>query len=256
MIVNILRNFFRKGNYSVILKKLLKRFEKNDSKSAIKWAKSQTDQTINQFMQKIDFKLFLKTKKECKILKQEAEKILLNINENLSGGAPYELLYFLTKKRKPKIIVETGVAAGWSSLAFLRASKNNKNLEIYSSDFPLFRINNPEKYIGILTRNETNLKKLNLFIEGDEKNLRLIVRKLKNKKIDLFHYDSDKSYSGRNFSLEILREFFSNNAIIIFDDIQNNLHFKDLIEKNRKDFSVYEFEGKYIGIIGLDDLKI
>ena len=56
------------------------------------------------------------------------EKILSNINENLSGGAAFELLYFLTKKRKPKIIVETGVAAGWSTLAFLRASKYNKNV--------------------------------------------------------------------------------------------------------------------------------
>lgn len=249
MILNILRNFFKKSNYLVIIKKLLKRFEKDNHESSIKWAKKQTNQTIDELMQKIDFKLYLKSKKECKILRNDAEKILSNINENLSGGAAFELLYFLTKKRKPKIIVETGVAAGWSTLAFLRASKYNKNVEIFSSDFPLFRNNNPVKNIGILTKNETNLKKLNLFIEGDEKNLALISKKLKNKKIDLFHYDSDKSYSGRNFSLKILKQYFSDSVIIIFDDINNNLHFKDFVKNNNLKYNVVKHKRGFIGIV-------
>ena len=86
------------------------------------------------------------------------------------------MLYFLTAKLKPKVIVETGTAAGWSTLAFLRASKNRKDFKIFSSDFPFFKYKNPEKYIGILTKNEDNLKKLNLFIDGDEKNLKQIIK--------------------------------------------------------------------------------
>ena len=249
MILNILRNFLKKKNYLVILKKIIKRFEKNDGTLAIEWAKSQTNLNIDQLMKKIDSGLFSETKKECKILKHDAEKILSNINENFSGGAAYELLYFLTKTRKPKIIVETGVAAGWSSLAFLRASRDNKNVKIFSSDFPLFRNKNPEKNIGILTKNEPNLEILNLFIEGDEKNLKFISQKLQDKKIDLFHYDSDKSYSGRNLSLKILEQHFSKNTIIIFDDINNNFHFRDYVENNNLKYIILKHRRGYIGII-------
>ena len=48
-------------------------------------------------------------------------------------------------------------------------------------------------------------------------------------------------------ALKILGSKINSNTIIIFDDIQNNLQFKDFVEKNKKDFSVFEFEGKYIG---------
>ena len=41
-------------------------------------------------------------------------------------------------------------------------------------------------------------------------------------------------------------------TIIIFDDIQNNLHFKDFVEENKKEFHVFEFDGKFTGIIGLN----
>ena len=42
-------------------------------------------------------------------------------------------------------------------------------------------------------------------------------------------------------------------TIMIFDDIQNNLHFKDYIEKNKLNFHVIEFGGKFVGIIGLNN---
>ena len=115
---------------------------------------------------------------------------------------------------------------------------------------------NPEKYIGCLAKNESNVNNWFLDIRGDEVALPEIARRLENKSIDLFHYDSDKSYSGRSNALKILGSKINSNTIIIFDDIQNNLQFKDFVEKNKKDFSVFEFEGKYIGIVNSDYLKI
>ena len=250
-IINILNNFFKNKNYLVILKKLLKRLEKDESDSAVLWAKNEGNKTVEEWMQDDDLNLYLETTKECKKLKDDAEKILSNINENLSGGAAYELLYFLTKKIKPQIIVETGVAAGWSSLAFLRASRDLENLKIFSSDFPLFRNKNPENHIGIITKKEPNLEKLNLFIEGDEKNIPLIIKKLENKKIDLFHFDSDKSYSGRDFCVKILENHFSKKAILIFDDIYNNFHFRDYVKKNDLKYSVLKYKTGFIGLVDL-----
>jgi predicted O-methyltransferase YrrM len=256
MIFNIFGNFLKKKNYLIIFKKFLRRFEKNDSSLAIKWAQDQAKQTIDIWMQNTDYKLYLETKKECKVIKSEAENILAKSSfwqilqkEKNAGSAAYELLYFLTKKKNPNVIVETGVAAGWSSLTFLRASKNKK-IKIFSSDFPYFRKKNPEKYIGILAKNESNYKDLQLFIEGDEINIPLIAKKLENDKIDLFHYDSDKSYSGRDFCLKTLSQNFSSNAILVFDDIHNNFHFRDFVFKNNLKFTVLKHPN-YVGIVHL-----
>ena len=88
------------------------------------------------------------------VLKNDANKILSEIQVDLGGGGNYYLLYFLVRKVNPKIVVETGVAAGWSSLSILRAFQKSGFGKLYSSDFPYFRLNKPEKYIGIVTQKE------------------------------------------------------------------------------------------------------
>ena len=46
---NIIANFFKKNYYLVILKKLLKRFEKNTSVEAKRWAVENKNQSIEDF---------------------------------------------------------------------------------------------------------------------------------------------------------------------------------------------------------------
>lgn len=258
-LLNVLVNFLKNKNYLVISKKFLSRFEKDQTKLALDWTKNQVKYSVHEWMQKTDFKLYLETKKECEIIRNYADNIIskslfwqkLVINDKVAGGAQFELLYFITKKRKPNIIVETGVAAGWSSLAFLRASKDNDKTKIFSSDFPYFRKKNPEKHIGILVKNEPNLKNQTLLIKGDEINIPIIVKKLENEKINLFHYDSDKSYVGRNYCLNTLKENFSDDAILIFDDIHNNFHFRDFVQKNKLKYTVL-YQSNYVGIVDLN----
>ena len=173
------------------------------------------------------------------------------------GGYPDALsllLYFLAIKLKPNVIVETGVAAGWSSLAFLRALRKNGKGKLYSSDFPYFRLDNPEQYIGYLAKNEIN--KINWFLDirGDDLAIPEILKRLGENNIDLFHYDSDKSYSGRDKVLKNLNSKINSKTIVIFDDIQDNLHFKNLTEKMKKEYCIIEFNGKYLGIIGVNFL--
>ena len=120
----------------------------------------------------------------------------------------------------------------------------------FSSDFPYFRLKNPEQYIGYLAKDETNKENWSLDIRGDEVALKDFVNKLNSNEIDLFHYDSDKSYLGRDRALKILSSKINSKTIIIFDDIQNNLHFKDYVIDHKKKFHVLEFQGKYVGIVG------
>ncbi len=247
---NILINIFKKNYFFTILKKILKRFEKNTSIEAKNWAISNVNQTIESFCRSIDSPLYDKIKPDLKLIENEAKEKLSKINVRLGGGGNYILLYFLIIKFKPVNIVETGVAAGWTSLVILRAIKKNGQGNLYSSDFPYFRLKNPEQYIGYLAKNEKNKVDWYLDIRGDDLALPEIVNKINNDSIDLFHYDSDKSYSGRANALKTLSSKFNSKTIIIFDDIDNNLHFKDFVEKDKKKFCILEYKGKFLGIVG------
>ena len=253
---NILINFLKENYFLVIIKKIFKKFEKNTSVEAKKWATENNKWSIEEFLCSVDAPLYDEIKIEINSIQEFAQNKISKLTVPLGGRGNYVLLYFLIRKFKLSNIVETGVAAGWTSLAILRALKKNGKGFLYSSDFPYFRLENPEKYIGYLAENESNKDNWFLDIRGDDVALPEIVKKLDNNTIDLFHYDSDKSYSGRVNALKILSSKINSKTIIIFDDIQNNLHFKEFVKKDSKDFSVYEFEGKYIGITGLDNFQI
>ena len=253
---NILINFFKENYFLVIVKKIFKKFEKNTSVEAKKWAVENNKWSIEEFFCSVDAPLYDEIKIEIKSIQEFAQNKISKLTVPLGGGGNYILLYFLIRKFKLLNIVETGVASGWTSLAILRALKKNGKGFLYSSDFPYFRLENPEKYIGYLAKDESNKDNWFLDIRGDDIALPEIVKKLDNNTIDLFHYDSDKSYSGRVNALKILSSKINSKTIIIFDDIQNNLHFKEFVNKSSKDFSVYEFEGKFIGITGLNNLQI
>jgi predicted O-methyltransferase YrrM len=250
-IKNILFNLIKNKYFFTIIKKIFKRFEVDTSVEAKKWAKLNSKQTTEEFCQSIDSLLYDEVKFDISFIEKEAKEKLSRLNISLGGGGNYILLYFLIRKFELLNIVETGVAAGWTSLAILKALKKNKNGNLYSSDFPYFRLENPEKYIGLLVQGEINKNNWFLDIRGDDIALPEIIKQMTDKNIDLFHYDSDKSYSGRVNALKVLNSKISSKTIIIFDDIQDNLHFKDFVEENKKDFYIFEFEGNFIGVTGL-----
>lgn len=69
--------------------------------------------------------------------------------------------------------------------------------------------------------------------------------------IDIFHYDSDKSYSGRDFAVSLVTPNLSPNGLILMDDIQDNSYFYDYVETRQiHEWNVFNFNGKYVGLIG------
>ncbi len=166
----------------------------------------------------------------------------------MGGGGIYPFLYFITLFTKPDCIVETGVGAGFSSYAFLAAIKVNGRGKLYSSDFPYFRLPDPESYIGIVV--EESLKdNWELYIDGDEANLPRILNSIK--EVDIFHYDSDRTYSGRKMAMSLIERSLSEDGIILMDDIQDNSFFRDYVEeKNAQSWYIFKFKGKYVGMIG------
>jgi predicted O-methyltransferase YrrM len=248
---NIFLNLLKPGYFKVMFKKIFKRFEKDNSILALKWATQKCKSSTEEICISIDGNLFEEVKSDIKAIENKAKDRLSTLDFSLGGGGNYVLLNFLVRKFQPTCVVESGVAAGWSSLAILKALEKNKKGFLYSSDFPYFRLKNPEKYIGFVVEDENLKSRWYLNIQGDQVALPKIVNLLENKKINLFHYDSDKSYSGRDFAINTLSSKISTDCIIIFDDIQDNLHFKDFVEENKMQYTVLEFKGKYVGVVGI-----
>ena len=248
IILNILNQAFKKGRSVVMLKKIIRRFSKNkfDKNQYSNWLDSNKC-SLEKFLKKIDHKLFIETKNESLKLNIYANTRLKNIKVKLGGGANDILLYFFVRYYKPKVILETGVAAGFSSLAILKALKKNKYGKLYSSDFPYFRIKNPENYIGILV-DKKKFPNWELKIEGDEINIPKLISNINH--IDIFHYDSDKTYEGKTNVYNLIKKKISDKSILIFDDIQDDIFFYEICQRTSFEYKIFKFNNKYIGFLG------
>lgn len=165
---------------------------------------------------------------------------------DLGGAGGLELLYLLTRVVRPALALETGVAAGWSTAAMLAAMRVNGTGRLMSSDFPFFRLANPERYIGYVVPNDLK-SRWSLRIKGDRRNLEEFLSP--DTMVDLVHYDSDKTRDGREFFLRRLRPHLTGRHVMVMDDIQDNLVFREYAERQSL-FRVFAYEGKYIGVTG------
>lgn len=239
----ILINAMKKGNFGIMVKKIIKKFETDSKIEARKWA-NENSISLHDYCNKINSQIWQESIEACNQIKLECKKTLNTINHKLGGGGAYPLIYFHCRIIKPKVVVETGVAAGWSSFAILESLRINGKGQLFSSDFPYFRLKNPEQFVGCLVPKSIRTN-WSLDLRGDEIAIPEICNKIQN--IDIFHYDSDKSYSGRLFAIRQIQTKLSLNSIVIFDDIQYNLFFKNLVQYLNCEYQVFEFQGKFIG---------
>jgi predicted O-methyltransferase YrrM len=251
---NILRAAANPAKKAVILRKIARRFlDKKGSltdRQYADWLKANAADE-NAFLAGFDAKLVAEAERFSTGLHARAQKILSAIPYALGGGAVIRVLYLLTRCKQPETVVETGVASGYSSACFLEALQKNHKGHLYSSDFPYVRIENAEQYVGIVV--DRNLKdRWTLMLNGDEANIPEIVRQVD--RIDLFHYDSDKSYIGRERTMERVLPKMAKDGLIIMDDIQDNCFFHDFARAHPDmRCEVVHRKGKYIGILNRTD---
>lgn len=250
LILNLTRNALRPGFGREMTRKVWVRWRERSGKAAradsISWCRAEQIDAL-EWAKSIDSSLWMEAEAFGEEQQLLATRKANQIGKPLSGAGFYPLLYFLTRFLRPQVIVETGVAFGFSSRAFLEALRLNGAGHLYSSDFPYFRQQDPERLIGVLV--EPDLRdRWTLLVGSDRRNLRRIASSVSS--IDLFHYDSDKSYSGRSFAMDTLAARLASNALILFDDIQDNLHFRDWMDATGAPFLVFAFKGKWIGMTG------
>ncbi|MFC6086317.1 class I SAM-dependent methyltransferase [Sphaerisporangium aureirubrum] len=165
---------------------------------------------------------------------------------DLGGPGGVELLYFLTRSLRPAVALETGVAAGWSTAAILGAVAANGAGQLYSSDFPLFRISHPERYIGCVVPEELR-GSWSLHLKGDRRNLPEILSRVQ--EVGLSHYDSDKTRGGREYFLRRVKSHTGPRHVLVMDDVQDNLVFREHVARQPA-FRVFSYQGKFIGLTG------
>lgn len=176
----------------------------------------------------------------------EAKKLAAKSSKKMGGSGHIHLIYDCVKLSNSEKVIETGVAYGWSSLAILKALSKTNNGKLFSVDMP-YPTKNNEDDVGIVI--PQYLKKNWLLIRKPDQPGIIEAIDQASGQIDLCHYDSDKSWWGRDFAYPILWKSLKSNGIFISDDIQDNLYFFEFVKKNSLNFAIVEFNGKFVGCI-------
>lgn len=246
------RNALRSGYLHVMASKMVGRVTDRPhaarERAAIAWAAGRAH-TADELGRAIDPDVWEEAKELAARLEEAGRDRLAVIEEDPhQGGGHAALLYLLVRVTEVEVAVETGVALGYSTAAILSAMCANGRGHLYSSDFPAFRHRDPEGHIGCLVDDDLR-DRWTLDLRGDRKALDRIVQVVD--RVDLFHYDSDKTYRARQRAVRRVEPLLAPDAVVMMDDIQDNLFFRDHVEARGVDYEVVEYEGKYLGIIGL-----
>ncbi len=163
-----------------------------------------------------------------------------------SGNFDIMMLYSVARIIQPRVVIETGVASGRSSMAILHALAENKKGMLYSIDLPQFYDTKlPEKYIteegntelrgfvpsgkepGWLVPEELR-PRWKLILGDSNKELPLLLEKLD--MADIFYHDGDHSYKTMFGEFESLWPRLPKGGFLFSDDVKWNDAWKDFMK--------------------------
>lgn len=247
----LIRNLTRPGYARVIAGKVRSRFsnEATARAAAVEWYAARRVPPA-AYCEAVDAELAAESAAFGEEVRARAAATSERVGFEIGSGGRYELLYFLTRLHRPLTVVETGVAFGYSSYAFLRAlERNGGGGRLYSSDFPFFRMPDPERFVGILVPDELR-DRWSLRTAGDAANLPAILGEVG--AIDLFHYDSDKTARGRAFGCGLVLPRLAAGGVFLMDDIQDNAWFRDHVSGNGVEHLVFGASDRaFVGAVGV-----
>lgn len=229
-------------------------------------------QILSNFFNKNEFRKFKKELYESGLideLKSKEEWFYKNVEGKTGRGNLYgfgsmkyeemEVIYALIRKRKPEILVETGVCNGVSSAIILYALYINEKGKLYSIDLPEFTEKKYDtnyfwegkKGAAVPMGKESGwiipeYLRLNwkLIIGRSQEKLPSLLKQLKS--IDLFFHDSEHSFDCMWFEFNEVIKSLKKGGIIIADDINWNDAFVKFAEKYKK--HAYNYKAK-VGIM-------
>ena len=175
----------------------------------------------------------------------EAQKRVFDCPIDMGGSGALSLIYYLVRNYRAENVLETGVGYGWSSLALLLAQQGVPNAKLISVDMPYAKANN-EQYVGCAVPKPIT-GSWTLMRLPDRSGIPKAIRKLRT--LDLCHYDSDKSYSGRKWAYPLIWKAIKRGGVFISDDIENNVAFKEFAESTGCKPVIVAAHGKRVGVL-------
>ena len=164
-------------------------------------------------------------------------------------------LYLICCNIKPRVVVETGVAAGASSAYILKALVNNGFGNLYSIDLPNVEYINAKKGKTHNDNLPTNaqsgfaipqeLRSKWVLTLGDS---RLELPNLLNKveEVDLFFHDSLHTYDAMLFEYETVWPHIKRGGVLVSDDVTWNGAFEEFVRKKGVTSQIYHDRGLVI----------
>lgn len=179
-----------------------------------------------------------------------AERAVVSCPVVMGGAGNVDLLYWLAELTEARSVVETGVAYGWSSLAILLSLSRREGSHLVSTDMPYPNLGG-ESHVGCAVPPDRR-DRWQVVSRADRDALPGILRRLG--AIDMSHYDSDKSYSGRAWAYDRLWRSTKEGGYLISDDIDNNMAFCHFAERFGEEPTVVAFPAedggtKYAGVL-------
>lgn len=240
--------FLRKPQYIPHIFQILKRekITENTKDEAVEWCLKNEVSQQEAIYQVTGNNNFVELNVAFPEIIKEAHFKMISCPVKMGGEGATSFLYNVTKSISVKHILETGVAYGWSSLALLLAIKDIEGAKLISNDMPYIKMENDD-FVGCIVpqflRSKWDLQRL-----PDVTGIPLALEKFNNK-IDICHYDSDKSYSGRMFAYPLLWDALRKGGIFISDDIHDNIAFKQFSDNvHRKPF-IFNYRNKFVGVL-------
>lgn len=175
----------------------------------------------------------------------EAERRVADVPMKLGGAGNLSLLFTLCEALQATRVLETGVAYGWSSLALLLSLKDRPGARLYSVDLPYLKFRN-DRWVGTVVPDDLH-PYWRLYRMADREGLPKALKAAG--RIDLAHYDSDKSPAGRSFAYALIWRALRPGGLLISDDVGDNLAFRDFCAERQLQPIIVKQATKYQGIV-------
>lgn len=166
---------------------------------------------------------------------------------SIAGGANLDILYAAAVRSNAGRVLETGVAAGWSTLAILAWLLLKPGGQLVSVDRP-YPGSPSNDYVGaVLPADFAASASWKLLVLPDRLGIPRALRILGT--VDLVHYDSDKTPEGRRFAYPLLYGALRPGGIFISDDVGDNMAFWEFVESNELEALIVDSGDKYVGLV-------
>lgn len=147
----------------------------------------------------------------------------------MGGPAYLELGHALVRLLRPSVVVETGVAHGYSSATILNALAESGGGHLYSVDLPAFRPGVRGHTGGAVAAAGLAERPWTLLLGSDRTVLSSVLRRLG--PVPLCFYDSDKGYHAMSRSLDLLWRSLARGGLIVVDDVEVHDAFLDFVDR-------------------------